>query len=50
MPRAARRWASAAVFALAAPWIAGAGYAYIAKPCEDELCVLRARAAFYRID
>jgi hypothetical protein len=45
-PSVARRWALALVFALIAAWIAGAGYAYIVKPYEDELRVLRARAAF----
>ena len=42
----ARRWALALVFALRSAWIAGAGYAYGAKPYQDELGVLRARAAF----
>jgi hypothetical protein len=46
LPSVARRWVLALVFALLAAWIAGAGYAYIAKPDEDELRVLRARAAF----
>jgi len=46
LPTVARRWALAAAFALASTWIAGAGYAYVAKPYEDELRVLRARAAF----
>jgi hypothetical protein len=45
-PSVARRWVLALVFALAAAWAAGAGYAYIARPYEDELRVLRARAAF----
>jgi hypothetical protein len=45
-PSVARRWALALVFALVAAWIAGAGYAYIVKPYEDELRVLRAHAAF----
>lgn len=40
------RWALALVFALAATWTAGAGYAYLARPYEDELLALRARAAF----
>jgi hypothetical protein len=34
------------VFALASAWAAGAGYAYVAKPYEDELDLLRRRAAF----
>lgn len=42
----ARRWALALVFALASAGIAGAGYAYVARPYEDELRALRARAAF----
>jgi hypothetical protein len=46
LPSVARRWALALVFALAAAWIAGAGYAYVAKRYEDELRVLRARSAF----
>ena len=45
-PRVAWRWALALVFALAAAWIAGAGYAYATKPYQDELRMLRARAAF----
>jgi hypothetical protein len=40
------RWALALVFALGAAWIAGASYAYVAKAYEDELRMLRARAAF----
>ncbi|HEX6465616.1 MAG TPA: hypothetical protein VFZ98_14240 [Vicinamibacterales bacterium] len=44
-PSVARRWAIALVFALASAWAAGAGYAYVAKPYEDELRVLRLRAA-----
>ncbi len=40
------RWALALVFALASAWITGAGYAYVARPYEDELDVLRTRAAF----
>jgi len=46
LPGVARRWALALVFALASAWIADAGYAYVAKPHEDELRDLRARAAF----
>ena len=46
VPSVARRWALALIFALAAAWVAGAGYAYAAKPYEDELRELRARAAF----
>jgi hypothetical protein len=46
LPSVARRWALAVVLALASAWIAGAGYAYIVKPYEDELRVLRAHAAF----
>jgi len=46
LPSVAWRWALALVFALVAVWIAGAGHAYIAKPQEDELRDLRARAAF----
>ena len=46
LPGVARRWAVALVFALASAWIADAGYAYVAKPHEDELRDLRARAAF----
>ena len=45
-PAIARRWLVASLFALAAAWSAGAGYAYIARPREAELRVLRARAAF----
>jgi hypothetical protein len=45
LPSVTRRWALALLFALAAAWIAGAGYAYIVKPYDDELRVLRARAA-----
>jgi hypothetical protein len=45
-PGVAWRWVLTLVFALAAVWIAGAGYAYFAKPSEDELRELRARAAF----
>lgn len=45
-PSVAFRWALAVVFALAASWIAGVGYAYVAKPYEDELQLLRAREAF----
>jgi hypothetical protein len=44
-PSVARRWALALVFALASAWIASAGYAYVTKPYEDELRMLRARAA-----
>jgi hypothetical protein len=36
-PSVARRWSLALVFALAAAWIAGAGYAYVANQHEDEL-------------
>lgn len=46
LPSVARRWALALVFGLASAWIAGAAYAYVTKPYEDELRVLRARAAF----
>jgi hypothetical protein len=46
LPSLPRRWALALIFALASAWIAGAGYAYAAKPYEDELRVLRDRAAF----
>ena len=46
LPSVARRWALALLFALVSAWIAGAGYAHVAKPYEDELRVLRARAAF----
>jgi len=45
-PSVVWRWALALMFALVAVWIAGAGYAYVAKPHEDELRELRARAAF----
>ena len=45
-PSVVRRWALALVFALASAWVAGAGYAYAVKADEDELGVLRARAAF----
>jgi hypothetical protein len=45
LPGVAWRWALAVVFALAAAWVAGSGYAYCAKPHEDELRVLRTRAA-----
>jgi hypothetical protein len=45
-PGVAWRWALALVLALSAAWVAGAGYAYTASPYEDELRVLRARAAF----
>lgn len=45
-PSVAWRWALALVFALASAWTAGAGYAYVAKPYEDELRLLRARSAF----
>lgn len=45
-PSVVRRWALALVFALASAWTAGAGYAYVAKPYEDELRVLRVRVAF----
>lgn len=41
-----QRWLLAFLFALATAWAAGAGYAYIARPYEAELQVLRARAAF----
>lgn len=43
-PSLARRWAIALLFALAAAWVAGAGYAYLANPYGDELAALRARA------
>jgi len=46
LPSVAWRWALAGVFALASAWIAGAGYAYAAKPYDLELCELRTRAAF----
>jgi hypothetical protein len=46
LPSVAWRWALALIFSLAAAGIAGAGYAYVAKPHEDELRELRARAAF----
>ena len=46
LPSVARRWVLALLFALASPWLAGAGYAYVAKPYDDELRELRARAAF----
>lgn len=45
-PSLVPRWALALVFALASAWIAGAGYAYATRPEENELRVLRARAAF----
>jgi hypothetical protein len=45
-PSVAYRWALALVFALASAWTAGAGYAYIVRPYEEELSVLRGRAAF----
>ena len=45
-PSVVWRWALALMFALVAVWIAGAGYAYVAKPHEDELRELRPRAAF----
>ena len=43
-PSLARRWAIALLFALAAAWVAGAGYAYLGNPYSDELAALRARA------
>jgi len=46
LPSVARRWELAFVFALASAWIAGAGYAYVAKPYDLELRELRTRAAF----
>ena len=49
-PSVARRWALALVFALASAWTAGAGYAYVAKPYEDELRMLRAPCGRSRID
>jgi hypothetical protein len=45
-PSVVRRWALALGFALASAAAAGAGYAYVAKPYEAELRVLRARVAF----
>jgi hypothetical protein len=44
-PSVVRRWGLALVFALASAWTAGAGYSCVAKPYEEELSVLRARAA-----
>jgi hypothetical protein len=46
LPSVARRSALALLFTLASAWIAGAGYADVARPYEDELRELRARAAF----
>ena len=45
-PGVVRRWLLALLFGLASAWTAGAGYAYAARRDEDELRLLRARAAF----
>jgi hypothetical protein len=46
LPSVARRWVLVRLFALAAAWIVGAGYAYATKPYDLELRELRARSTF----
>jgi len=41
-----RRWVVAVVFALAAAWAAGAGYAWATRPYASELAQIRSRVVF----
>ncbi|HUK36960.1 MAG TPA: hypothetical protein VLV86_23760, partial [Vicinamibacterales bacterium] len=41
-----RRWVVAVVFALAAAWAAGAGYAWATRPYASELAQIRSRVEF----
>jgi hypothetical protein len=45
-PGVARRWALALVFALVSATATGAGHAWITRPYEAELAMLRSRAEF----